>query len=58
MLVSQVRNPYVDPECWVVRRGAGENAGPVQDRPAVYVASVGESRSKTNQFILGRAKKE
>ncbi len=30
-------------------------ACPVKDRPAVYVTSVGETRSKTNQFILPAA---
>jgi polyferredoxin len=46
-----VKQPHVDP-----RRctgcGACEHACPVKDRPAVYVTSVGESRSKTNQFVL------
>ena len=32
--------------------GACEYACPVKDRPAVYVTSVGESRSRANQFIL------
>jgi len=49
-----VRRPYVD-----VKRcigcGACEYACPVKDRPAVYVTSVGETRSKTNQFILPAA---
>ena len=54
--VKQVRQPYVDPErC--VGCGACEFACPVQDRPAVYVTSIGESRSKTNQVILRRPKK-
>jgi hypothetical protein len=29
----------------------------VQDRPAVYVTSVGESRSPSNQILLNRSKK-
>ena len=37
--------------------GACEYACPVRDRPAVYVTSVGESRSKTNQILLQRAAK-
>ena len=51
-----VRRPQVD-----VKRcigcGACEFACPVKDRPAVYVTSVGETRSKTNQFILPPAPK-
>ena len=32
--------------------GACEKVCPVQDQPAVYVTSVGETRSKTNVILL------
>ncbi len=51
-----VRRPQVDPvRC--IGCGACEYACPVKDRPAVYVTSVGETRSRTNQFILTAAPK-
>ncbi len=46
-----VRQPWIDP-AGCIGCGACEYACPVKDRPAVYVTSVGESRSRTNQFIL------
>lgn len=49
-----VRQPYVDPSL-CVGCGACEHTCPVKDQPAVYVTSVGESRSKTNQMLLQRA---
>ena len=50
----QVKQPYLDPsKC--VGCGACEKACPVQDRPAVYVTSVGESRSRSNQILLNRS---
>ncbi len=53
--VKQVKQPYLDPsKC--VGCGACEHACPVQDRPAVYVTSVGESRSRSNQILLNRRK--
>jgi len=53
--VKQVKQPYLDASrC--VGCGACEYACPVQDRPAVYVTSVGESRSRSNQILLNRGK--
>jgi polyferredoxin len=49
----KVKQPYLDPSL-CVGCGACEYACPVQDRPAVYVTSVGESRSRTNQILLNR----
>ncbi len=54
--VKQVRQPHVDPNrC--VGCGACEFACPVKDRAAVYVTSIGESRSRTHQILLQRATK-
>jgi polyferredoxin len=46
-----VRQPYLDPDrC--TGCGACEFACPVKGQPAVYVTSLGESRSKTSQILL------
>jgi polyferredoxin len=53
---KQVRQPHVNPDrC--VGCGACEFACPVKDRPAVYITSIGESRSRTNQILLQRGTK-
>ena len=49
-----VKQPRIDPSrC--VGCGACEYACPLQDRPAVYVTSIGESRSPSSQILLNRA---
>ena len=48
-----LKQPRVDPSrC--VGCGACEYACPLQDRPAVYVTSIGESRSPSSQILLDR----
>ena len=49
--VITVQQPRVDVDrC--VGCGACENVCPVQDRPAIYVTNIGETRSPTNQIRL------
>ncbi len=48
-----LKQPRVDPSrC--VGCGACEYACPLQERPAVYVTSIGESRSPSSQILLTR----
>ena len=48
-----LKQPRVDPsKC--VGCGACEYACPLQDRPAIYVTSIGESRSPSSQILLTR----
>lgn len=46
-----VQRPHVDPSL-CIGCGACEKVCPVQDKPAVYVTSVGETRSKSNVILL------
>jgi len=51
-----LKQPRIDPEkC--VGCGACEYACPLEDRPAVYVTSIGETRSSTNQILLNQRRK-
>ncbi|MFC1661850.1 4Fe-4S binding protein [Gemmatimonadota bacterium] len=49
----RVQRPHVDPAL-CTGCGACEYACPVFDRKAVYITSVGESRSEVNQILLER----
>jgi formate hydrogenlyase subunit 6/NADH:ubiquinone oxidoreductase subunit I len=53
--VKTIKQPWLNPEkC--VGCGACEHACVLQDRAAVTVTSVGESRSPDNQILLNRMK--
>jgi len=47
----RVQRPHVDPSL-CIGCGACEKVCPVVDKPAVYVTSAGETRSKTNVILL------
>lgn len=47
----RVQRPHVDPSL-CIGCGACEKVCPIVDRPAVYVTSAGETRSKTNVILL------
>src|SRR5882672_4681984 len=51
MKTVKLQRPHVDPGL-CIGCGACEKVCPVQDRPAVYVTSIGETRSKTNVILL------
>ncbi|HSQ67482.1 MAG TPA: 4Fe-4S binding protein [Polyangiaceae bacterium] len=55
MKTVKLQRPHVDPAL-CIGCGACEKVCPVQDQPAVYVTSVGESRSKTNVILLENTK--
>jgi formate hydrogenlyase subunit 6/NADH:ubiquinone oxidoreductase subunit I len=46
-----VKQPFVDPTL-CTGCGACEYACPIKGSPAIYVTSAGETRSRTNQFLL------
>jgi len=48
-----LKRPYIDPDL-CIGCGACEYACPVADEAAIYVTSVGESRSPDNQILLQR----
>ncbi len=54
MLNVKLQRPHVDPAL-CIGCGACEKVCPVQDQPAIYVTSIGESRSNTNVILLREA---
>jgi len=52
-----VKRPYIDASL-CTGCGACEFACPVHDKRAIYITSVGESRSRTNQILLERNQKQ
>jgi ferredoxin len=46
-----LKQPYIEPKL-CTGCGACEYACPIKGSPAVYVTSAGETRSRTNQFLL------
>ncbi len=51
MLTVKLKRPHVDPNL-CIGCGACEKVCPIVDKPAVYVTSAGETRSKTNVILL------
>lgn len=51
MTTVKLQRPHVDPTL-CIGCGACEKACPVVDKPAIYVTSAGESRSRTNVILL------
>jgi len=49
----KVKQPYVDPDL-CTGCGACEYACPVINKAAIYITSIGESRSESNQIVLQR----
>ena len=54
---KRLKQPHVDPSL-CVGCGACEYACPLLERPAVYVTSIGESRSPGSQILLTRRKEK
>jgi formate hydrogenlyase subunit 6/NADH:ubiquinone oxidoreductase subunit I len=47
-----LKQPYLDTDL-CIGCGICENKCPVRDQPAIRVTSIGETRSRNNQMILG-----